>query len=90
MHSGAPSCSSIRPFTQMIRRALPARLWGGPRGLATHAASQPPLSSPQTFIEKVVQKYAVDVPTGKAIRAGDYVMLRPERTFALPFPTSSC
>ncbi|KAG8213156.1 hypothetical protein J3R82DRAFT_11564 [Butyriboletus roseoflavus] len=33
---------------------------------------------PQTFIEKVVQKYAVDVPNGKVIKAGDYVMIRPE------------
>ncbi|KAF8558085.1 homoaconitase [Imleria badia] len=34
-------------------------------------------SVPQTIIEKVVQKYAVDVPNGK-VRAGDYVMIRPE------------
>ena len=33
---------------------------------------------PQTFIEKVVQKYAVDVPNGKVVKAGDYVMIRPE------------
>ena len=35
-------------------------------------------SIPQTIIEKVVQKYAVDVPNGKVVRAGDYVMIRPE------------
>lgn len=33
---------------------------------------------PQTIIEKVVQKYAVDVPNGKVVKAGDYVMIRPE------------
>jgi homoaconitate hydratase len=33
---------------------------------------------PQTFIEKVVQKYAVNLPPGKTVKAGDYVMLRPE------------
>ncbi|TEB34761.1 homoaconitase [Coprinellus micaceus] len=33
---------------------------------------------PQTIIEKVVQKYAVGLPEGKAVRAGDYVMIRPE------------
>ncbi|OCH90310.1 homoaconitase [Obba rivulosa] len=33
---------------------------------------------PQTIIEKVVQKYAVDLPEGKTVRAGDYVMIRPE------------
>ena len=33
---------------------------------------------PQTIIEKVVQKYAVGLPAGKAVKAGDYVMIRPE------------
>lgn len=33
---------------------------------------------PQTVIEKVVQKYAVGLPEGKAVKAGDYVMIRPE------------
>jgi homoaconitate hydratase len=33
---------------------------------------------PQTLIEKVVQKYAVGLPEGKAVQAGDYVMICPE------------
>ncbi|KAF7312127.1 Homoaconitase, mitochondrial [Mycena indigotica] len=33
---------------------------------------------PQTVIEKVVQKYAVGLPPGKILKAGDYVMIRPE------------
>ncbi|TFY62735.1 hypothetical protein EVG20_g6592 [Dentipellis fragilis] len=33
---------------------------------------------PQTIIEKVVQKYAVDLPEGKVVKAGDYVMIRPQ------------
>lgn len=33
---------------------------------------------PQTVVEKVVQKYAVGLPVGKVVRAGDYVMIRPE------------
>ncbi|EFI27900.1 homoaconitate hydratase [Coprinopsis cinerea okayama7 len=33
---------------------------------------------PQTFIEKVVQKYAVGLPEGKVVKAGDYVMIKPE------------
>ncbi|OSX59106.1 hypothetical protein POSPLADRAFT_1173365 [Postia placenta MAD-698-R-SB12] len=33
---------------------------------------------PQTVIEKVVQKYAVDLPEGKVVKAGDYVMISPE------------
>ncbi|KAG0145731.1 hypothetical protein CROQUDRAFT_78452 [Cronartium quercuum f. sp. fusiforme G11] len=32
----------------------------------------------QTFIEKVVQRYAVDIPINKKVRAGDFVMLKPE------------
>jgi homoaconitate hydratase len=34
--------------------------------------------SPQTIIEKVVQKYAVGLNEGKTVKAGDYVMIRPE------------
>ncbi|TFK88245.1 homoaconitase [Polyporus arcularius HHB13444] len=45
------------------------------RGYATVAASP---RVPQTVIEKVVQRYAVDWPAGKSVRAGDYVMIRPE------------
>ncbi|RPD65757.1 homoaconitase [Lentinus tigrinus ALCF2SS1-7] len=45
------------------------------RGYATVAGSP---RVPQTVIEKVVQRYAVDWPAGKSIRAGDYVMIRPE------------
>ncbi|WVW81774.1 homoaconitase, mitochondrial [Kwoniella bestiolae CBS 10118] len=36
------------------------------------------VSNPQTVIEKIVQKYAVDLPQGTKVRAGDYVMIRPE------------
>lgn len=36
------------------------------------------LRAPQTIIEKVVQKYAVGLPEGKVVKAGDYVMIRPE------------
>lgn len=51
----------------------------GRRFLATHAAAGPSrLSAPQTFIEKITQRYAVDVPPGKAVKAGDYISLKPE------------
>jgi hypothetical protein len=33
---------------------------------------------PQTVIEKVVQKYSVGLPQGRVVKAGDYVMIRPE------------
>lgn len=35
-------------------------------------------SLPQTRIEKIVQKYAVDLSSGTKVRAGDYVMIKPE------------
>jgi len=41
------------------------------RGYAT-------VSNPQTVIEKIVQKYAVDLPAGSKVKAGDYVMITPE------------
>ena len=33
---------------------------------------------PQTIIEKVVQKYAVGLGNDRVVKAGDYVMIRPE------------
>lgn len=36
------------------------------------------VSQPQTLIEKIVQRYAVDLPEGQKVKAGDYVMIRPE------------
>ncbi|EJD49770.1 homoaconitase [Auricularia subglabra TFB-10046 SS5] len=44
------------------------------RCLATLAAG-----APQTLIEKIVQRYAVDLAPGRPVRAGDYVMLRPHK-----------
>ena len=46
------------------------------RHLATVAEQRPRV--PQTAIEKIVQKYAVGLPDGKLVKAGDYVMIRPE------------
>jgi homoaconitate hydratase len=58
-------CSLARQYRSASRRFL-----------AT-IADEPPYTS-QTIIEKVVQKYAVGLPEGKIVKAGDYVMIRPE------------
>ncbi|KAI2628510.1 mitochondrial Homoaconitase [Hypoxylon sp. NC1633] len=44
-------------------------------------SSQPPLTpaNSQTLTEKIVQRYATDLPPDKKVKAGDYVTLRPER-----------
>ena len=47
------------------------------RFLATAVDNAAP-KTPQTIIEKVVQKYAVGLPEGKVVKAGDYVMIQPE------------
>ncbi|WFD32682.1 homoaconitate hydratase [Malassezia sp. CBS 17886] len=52
------------------RGALPVRL---ARSLAVSARA----AAPQTYIEKVVQKYAVDWDPSVAVRSGDYVSIRP-------------
>jgi len=52
------------------------RTHGSHRLYATVAGTK--LRPPQTVIEKVVQKYAVGLPEGKVVKAGDYVMIRPE------------
>jgi homoaconitate hydratase len=45
------------------------------RGFATAVERR---RGPQTVIEKIVQKYAVGLPLGKLVKAGDYVMIRPQ------------
>lgn len=52
------------------------------RTLATHA------KLPQTYIEKVVQRHSVGLPEGKVVRAGDYVMIKPQHvmTHVRPSP----
>jgi homoaconitate hydratase len=59
----------MRPFV-LVR--FPA----GRRGFATAVGDHARI--PQTVIEKVVQKYAVGLPAGKTVKAGDYVMIQPE------------
>jgi len=60
-------------------RFVPSSLnhtYGSHRLFATVVSRK--LRPPQTIIEKVVQKYAVGLPEGKVVKAGDYVMIRPE------------
>jgi homoaconitate hydratase len=44
----------------------------GRRYLAT------PTALPQTYVEKVVQRHAVGLPEGAVVKAGDYVMIKPQ------------
>ncbi|GAA5862493.1 hypothetical protein JCM8547_002082 [Rhodosporidiobolus lusitaniae] len=37
-----------------------------------------PASVPLSYIEKVVQRHSVGLPEGKVVRAGDYVMIKPQ------------
>ncbi|UZJ51206.1 hypothetical protein CBS101457_000526 [Exobasidium rhododendri] len=62
------------PFSTSISRSAAIQR-SARRALATHASSIP--SVPQSFIEKVVQRYAVDLQPGQEVKAGDYVSIRP-------------
>lgn len=60
------------PLVVLARhRVLPACTRAALRTYAT-------VSTPQTLVEKIVQKYAVDLPANAKVRAGDYVMIKPE------------
>jgi homoaconitate hydratase len=48
------------------------------RCFATATDAKPP----QTFVEKVVQRYALGLAPGQTVRAGDYVMIRPEHVMS--------
>ncbi len=52
--------------------------WGISRRRLATVTEQRRKVVPQTAIEKIVQKYAVGLPDGKQVKAGDYVMIRPE------------
>ncbi|VUC34572.1 unnamed protein product [Clonostachys rosea] len=57
----------LRPRTFVaLRRSLPAAA-----AMSTH-------TTPQTLTEKIVQRYATDLPPGKKVKAGDYITLRPK------------
>lgn len=58
----------------LAARSKPLAASTSARTLATHA---PSADTPQSFIEKVVQRYAVDLKAGHQVVAGDYVSIRP-------------
>ena len=67
--------STILMRLPVLRIHVRQGTWTARRNLATISKSQ---TIPQTVIEKVVQKYAVDQPECKVVKAGDYVMIKPE------------
>ncbi|CAO1636493.1 unnamed protein product [Parajaminaea phylloscopi] len=60
------------------RNALWGRRASLRRGLATHANLGDVHATPQSFIEKIVQRYAVDLRPGQKVQAGDYLSVRPQ------------
>jgi hypothetical protein len=60
-----PTMPSLLP---QLRLRLPASY----RTLATH------VSSPQTYTEKIVQKYTVGLSPGTKVKQGDFVSIKPE------------
>ncbi|PWN37415.1 putative LYS4-homoaconitase precursor [Meira miltonrushii] len=67
-------------YTTLLRHAGARIRTSSPsfkRTLATHAPTTSSSETPQSFIEKVVQKYAVDLKAGHQVQAGDYVSIRP-------------
>ncbi len=63
----------------MLRFTAAPRLFAPPtvrRNLATHAAVNPATGT-YNLVEKIVQKYAVDLSPGSHVKSGDYVSIRP-------------
>ncbi|KAK0551363.1 mitochondrial Homoaconitase [Tilletia horrida] len=61
--------------TYRLRSAVPLSSSLSRRSLATHAEQVQ--EQPQTLIEKIVQKYAVDLRPAQTVKAGDYVSIKP-------------
>lgn len=72
-HHARIVCALMR--LPVLRTYVRQETWTARRNLATIAKSP---TIPQTVIEKVVQKYAVGLPNGKVVKAGDYVMIKPQ------------
>jgi homoaconitate hydratase len=58
--------------------AFPSQLADAPPDLLNKPAPAP--TTPQTLTEKIVQRYSQGLPTGKFVKAGDYVTIAPHKT----------
>ncbi|KAL1848516.1 hypothetical protein VTK73DRAFT_10105 [Phialemonium thermophilum] len=84
-HTRPPSAAAA-PLCRAYVSTVPPRRYASPfEGTAADAAPlrssrpPPPPAVPQTLTEKIVQRYATDLPPGKKVKAGDYVTIRPHR-----------
>ena len=57
-----------------VRRAIIRRGWRQFASLSDTVRED----TGQNLTEKIVQRYAVDLPPGKIVRSGDYVSIKPE------------
>jgi hypothetical protein len=75
----SPSRNNVR---LLANRRTPLRMRNvrHARSYASHA------SVPQSYIEKVVERFAVDLPPGKKVRAGDFVTLSPAHVVSRSAP----
>ncbi|KAF9170244.1 mitochondrial Homoaconitase [Mortierella sp. AD011] len=69
----APTLLRASPSASFYRNSAINGSLGFRRMLATTTAFQP-----QNMIEKIAQKYAVDLPSNHTVRSGDFVTIRPE------------
>ncbi|PFH62241.1 hypothetical protein XA68_14520 [Ophiocordyceps unilateralis] len=67
-----PSVSAFRPSRPL---STSKRTLAREQETLYSSSAQP---SPQTLTEKIVQRYAVDLPKGKLVRSGDYISLAPQ------------
>jgi homoaconitate hydratase len=63
------SRANLRRTTSTTSRLIPSALYR--RTYATDTTDS------QNLIEKIVQKYALDLPKGYKVKSGDYVTIRP-------------
>ncbi|KAI9489481.1 hypothetical protein BDB00DRAFT_876355 [Zychaea mexicana] len=59
------------------RSATPGRVVSSALCRRTFASSSTDVTDTQNLVEKIVQKYALDLPDGYKVKSGDYVSIRP-------------
>ncbi|KAF4343481.1 homoaconitase mitochondrial [Fusarium beomiforme] len=75
----ATQCRAYTSPSSRRQYAFHTQLENAPAPSAFQYQRAPVVENPQTLVEKIAQRYAVGLPAGKKIRAGDYISLKPHK-----------
>ncbi|EGR45316.1 homoaconitase-like protein [Trichoderma reesei QM6a] len=82
LRTPAIAASQLRLYTASAPRrqqveAFQSQLGGSPNASSFYQATAP--ANPQNLTEKIFQRYAIGLPPGKTVKAGDFISIMPHR-----------